>query len=254
MAAQLADLEDERVALVTWIRAEGHEPTDRVVFTQTEKQARWNRYPAILLEIENLRNRYASASLRSMAESSERLRKSSLRLEQFAVGLLILTGVLAVVGTGSYLLQAEIAIGLSGKAAFLWATAGIVAVVVLIIISFRRLKKRYANPTTVNKGSSPPLTKSMISTVIDKKYRIPFNRAFVLICGFALLVIGTLASGGNTVSLVAFDALGFTLIFGAVASIEVHYVSWQIEQTRNDFGSGLMQIRDEIKRSGQSQQ
>lgn len=104
MAVQLSELERQRGELVTWIKAEGYEPTDKVIFPQPEKQAKWNRYPAILQEIENLRNRYAAASLRSMAESSERLQKSSLRLEAFTVALLILSGVLAVVGTGSYLL------------------------------------------------------------------------------------------------------------------------------------------------------
>jgi hypothetical protein len=146
MAAQLEKLEAERVEMVAWIRAEGHQPTDRVTFPQADKQARWNRYPAILQEIENLRNRYTAASLRSMADSSERVQKSSLRLEAFTVALLILSGVLAVVGTGSYLLAALTAIGITGREAFFWATAGILLIIASILITFWRLRKRYGLP------------------------------------------------------------------------------------------------------------
>lgn len=144
LATNLNNLERERDELVAWLRSEGpYEPTDKVDFLQPEKHAKMNRLHFLTAEIERDRQRYIARLLDSTHESSEALKKSSLRLERYSGALLILTAVLAVAGAGAYFLQAETSLGIPGREALGWATFGVFCVLALILVSFLYLGKRY---------------------------------------------------------------------------------------------------------------
>lgn len=87
-------------------------------------------------------------------------------------------------------------------------------------------------------GHMPAASKSQTKYVISKL------RLSIVILGFVLLVVGVPASAGSVVSLLAVAGVAFGLIFGAVASIEVNYVAWMIQEIRGEIG--------ELKRPPQS--
>ncbi len=151
IAARLTTLEVERAELVAWLRGLGFEPTDRVNFPpDSEEQPRILRLRSVTQEIEMERQRYIARLLASLnaisarqAEAATRTERASLRLEGFTVSLLFLTGVLATVGAGSYILQSEAALNVTGAPAFFYATVGTLVVLAFFFVILWGARKRY---------------------------------------------------------------------------------------------------------------
>lgn len=107
--------------------------------------------------IEETREWYLVREMESLDESSQRLkesaekqlaatsdlRHSSRTLEALTSALFVLTAILAVVGSGSYFLQAEKEAGVNGLAALGWASIGTFIVVLLVFGSLLLIRRRY---------------------------------------------------------------------------------------------------------------
>ena len=78
----------------------------------------------------------------TLNKTVEKLESSSGRLNTITEALLVLTGVLAVVGAGSYTLQAFNQVGFTGQTAVNWATFTDIIIVIFILIAFTTIVRK----------------------------------------------------------------------------------------------------------------
>lgn len=171
MAKRLAGLEEEYDDFMARVKNLGYHSIEEYRPNNSDEEFMKKHYFAVRSEIDDLRRRYIAELTRSLEASSRSLeqataklkestdalgktseeqlavikgvRKSSDRLNFVTDCLLILTGVLAVAGTGSYTLELAIQNGWTGEKAT-WLTTGIVLVVVVVIfLAFNEVRKRH---------------------------------------------------------------------------------------------------------------
>src|SRR2546425_3417379 len=87
-------------------------------------------------------------STTTLNKTAEKLQKSSDRLNAVTEALLILTAVLAIAGTGSYVLQSLHEAGISGEEALKYTSVAVVVVLAALTLAFNRILRMHRPSST----------------------------------------------------------------------------------------------------------
>ena len=162
--AEISELEETRRRV--------REPLDRFqVFVVPLDVDRFEKFRPSINQLQDVENRLSIAreklvalelgSINSAIEAvkdstaeqvvaTSALKQSSRKLEAFTNVLIVLTAILAVVGSGSYILQAEKETGLSGQTALGYTYIGTLLVVLAFGISLIWVRRSYPDLTRSN--------------------------------------------------------------------------------------------------------